>query len=175
MAGESDRLRWAVDTLGVDPADRVLEVGCGHGVAATLVCERLETGHLTAIDRSAKMIAAAENRNRAHIEAGRATFATSTFEDADLGEQRFERILAVHVAAFYRPPAPALPIARGLLAEGGRLGIFSQAPSWTHEEAGAFAETLARTLVGQGFAADPVVAELAKGPAAGVVGHLVAS
>src|ERR671935_177066 len=65
MAGKaSERFVWAVDTLEVRPADRLLEVGCGHGVAVSLVCERLTTGTITAIDRSPKMIEMATRRSR---------------------------------------------------------------------------------------------------------------
>jgi protein-L-isoaspartate O-methyltransferase len=58
------RLMRVVNSLGIRLTDHVLEIGCGHSVAATL-CERLDGGTYTAIDRSAKMIEAAKRRNSA--------------------------------------------------------------------------------------------------------------
>ena len=78
----SERFVWAVATLALHPADRVLEVGCGHGVAVSLVCERLTKGRITAIDRSAKMIEMAARRNREHVAGGRAVLKTVALEKA---------------------------------------------------------------------------------------------
>ena len=40
----SERLAWAADVVAPAPADRVLEVGCGHGVLLSLLAARLTTG-----------------------------------------------------------------------------------------------------------------------------------
>src|SRR5687767_6618099 len=98
----TERLQTIVDQLEIGPEDRILEIGCGHGVAATLVCERLEGGCLTAIDRSPKMIEAAARRNRAYVEAGKAEFLVRTLDDLDLGSRRFDKVFAVRVRAFHR-------------------------------------------------------------------------
>ena len=124
----SDRLRRIVDGLDIRPGDRVLEIGCGHGVAATFVCERLEHGRLTAIDRSPKMIAAARRRNAAHVAAGRAAFEVMQLEALELGARRFDVIFAVRVGLFHREPERAHQLARRWLAPDGAISASFDEP-----------------------------------------------
>src|SRR3954471_3615233 len=120
MAGKaSERFLWAVDTLEVRPADRLLEVGCGHGVAVSLVCERLTTGTITAIDRSPKMIEMVTRRNREHVDAGKSVLEATALEDANLGDLRFDKVFAFNVAPFWLQPEAALGAVRGPLARDG--------------------------------------------------------
>jgi ubiquinone/menaquinone biosynthesis C-methylase UbiE len=123
-----ERLRSVVDQLDIRPDDRVLEIGCGHGVAATMVCERLEGGHLTAIDRSPKMIEAAIRRNATYIDAGQAEFLVADLEDLDLGDRRFDKIFAVRVGLFHREPDRARSLAETWLAPRGALFAFFDPP-----------------------------------------------
>ena len=124
----SNRLERLVERLALQPGDRVLEIGCGHGVAATLVCERLDGGRYTAIDRSPKMIAAARRRNAEHAAAGRAEFLVMDLEALDLGERRVDVIFAARVGLFHREPARARACAEPWLAPGGRLVTEYDAP-----------------------------------------------
>ena len=124
----TERLRAIVEQLDLRPEDRVLEIGCGHGVAATLVCELLENGHLTAVDRSAKMIEAARRRNAAFVEAGRAEFLVAALEELELGQRRFDKIFAVRVGLFYREPERAHELAERWLAPGGAVSAVLDSP-----------------------------------------------
>ena len=124
----SERLRRIVEELDIQPDDRVFEIGCGHGVAADLICERLEGGRLMAIDRSGKMIGAAIRRNARHVEAGVADFVVASLEDVDLGERRFDKILAARVGLFQRETERATALASRWLAPDGRLYVFYDAP-----------------------------------------------
>jgi ubiquinone/menaquinone biosynthesis C-methylase UbiE len=164
----SNRLRWAVEVLDVAGDDRILEVGCGHGVAVSLVCERLCTGRITALDRSPKMIEMAERRNQAN--APKARFIATSLEEADLGDATYDKIFAVHVAALHKP-GEALDTVRRRLAPGGRVYLFSQAPGWrTSEQAGAFNAELVSVLEQAAFhIEETLVKDLGAGWAAAVV------
>lgn len=122
MTAASDRLRWVVDFLAVQPGDRLLEIGCGQGVAVTLVCERLVAGQIVAIDRSARMIQMSAARNSAHVEVGRASFHVTTLREADFGSKRFDKVFAVNVGVFFRSDAAdELALLRRHLAAGGAV------------------------------------------------------
>jgi ubiquinone/menaquinone biosynthesis C-methylase UbiE len=165
----SERFVWAVDTLALEPGDHVLEVGCGHGVAVSLVCERLTSGRITAIDRSLKMIAMAATRNREHVASGRAVLKTAALAHAELGDERFEKVFAFNVAPFWLQPKQALAIVRQHLAPGGAVYIFWDA---RHTKSGDLADRLSERLRLAEFSIDRVlVKDLRPVPAVCVIGQ----
>jgi ubiquinone/menaquinone biosynthesis C-methylase UbiE len=156
-AGASPRLEWAVERLDVAPDDHVLEVGCGHGVAISLICDRLDGGTITAIDRSPKMIEVATRRNRDCIAAGKADVRVASVEDAELGEARFDKALAVHVRAVWDRPE-ALDAVRRALKPKGTLYLVNQPPGRpSAEQTERFTDEVGGVLRRHGLSVERVV------------------
>ena len=170
----SERFVWAVDTLAPGPGDRVLEVGCGHGVAVSLVCERLTSGRVTAIDRSRKMIEMATRRNREHIAGGRAVLTTAALANADFGNDRFDKVFAFNVAPFWLQPTDALGIVRRHLAPDGAVYLFWDARHTRDGRARDLADQLSAKLRLAGFSVNRVlVKDLRPVPAVCVIAQPV--
>jgi cyclopropane fatty-acyl-phospholipid synthase-like methyltransferase len=125
----SDRIREFVEALPLRPGLRVLEIGCGPGVAARLVAERVAPGRVLAIDRSAKAVAQARAASAAEIAAGVMEVRQAAVEDFALepGEARFDLVFAMRVGALDgRHPeleARALERIGAALAPHGRVFI----------------------------------------------------
>ena len=150
----SERQAWAVEQLAVEPDGRLLEVGCGHGVAVSLVCERLQSGRIVGLDRSAKMVRAATARNALHVAAGRAALRQAEFPAGVHGPpERFDTVFALHVAAFWRRPEVLLPATARLLGPGGALWLFNQPPT----SASRWAQDTAAVLTLHGWSVDTTV------------------
>lgn len=148
----SDRIRWGVDVMDIGPSDRVLEIGCGHGVAVSLVCERLGDGWITGIDRSDKMVVAARARNARWIEEGTAEIVRAAFPNldlVDLGNRRFAKVFAIHVPLFRGDRDAALAALRRLLAPGGAVYLIGQ--PMRDEDAAPWARSTAEHLAAGGF------------------------
>ncbi len=146
-----ERVRWTVDLLGVQPAEHLLEIGCGPGHAVAMVCARLTRGTVTAIDRSATMVARARARNAACVVAGRAHIEWRALADqaAAPRRQRFLKIFAVNVNAFWTAPAPSLAALARLLQPAGVAHLVYEPP--TAVRLREVRHTLPRRLEENGF------------------------
>ncbi len=125
----SERLRQIVESMKIRAGDLVLEIGCGHGVAAAYICERLEDGHLVAIDRSRKMIDAAKRKNARAVAAGKASFHVADMYEFEPGTRKFDKVLAVRVGSFHRERAKAETIVKRWLAPRGKLFVVYDEPT----------------------------------------------
>jgi trans-aconitate methyltransferase len=97
----SPRLQAVVDALPLQPDSRVLEIGCGPGAAARTIADRLVTGHILAIDRSAAAIAQARAAAAEQIASGRMELRQVAAEDfvLDADEEPYDIVFAVRVGA----------------------------------------------------------------------------
>lgn len=161
-AGVPERLSWAVGVLDPDPGDRVLEIGCGRGVAAALIRARLTTGSVTGVDRSATAVEAARRRNADAVAAGTAVFHTVALEAADFADGSFDRILAVNVNLFWvRSPDRELAALRRWLAPDGVLCLCWEPPD--ARRAGELAGKVVPAAAAQGFTTEVRTAVTAEG------------
>jgi SAM-dependent methyltransferase len=123
----SARLTALVDALPLRPDARVLEVGCGPGAAARAVADRLTTGHVLAIDRSASAVEQAVSAAAARPPDGRLRFRHVAAEDLELepGERPYDLVFAFRVGALDgRHPelgAPVLSALRAVTTPDARL------------------------------------------------------
>ena len=116
----AERLVWMADIVDPAPNERVLEVGCGHGVLLALLAERAPCGLIVGIDRSPKMLAAAARRNRAAAERGLVRLHAAALSDVDLEPDSFDVVVSFNVRAFWTPPAPEWDVVARVLVPGGR-------------------------------------------------------
>lgn len=130
MTPLSPRLLAIVDALPLRPGLRVIEIGCGPGAAAREVAERIgPTGHILAVDRSAKAIDQLIQSAPELISSGRLATRIVAAEALELepGEKPYDVAFAVRVGAFdgRHPKAGAVALERlaKALIPGGKLLI----------------------------------------------------
>ncbi|TCK27136.1 class I SAM-dependent methyltransferase [Pseudonocardia endophytica] len=125
MAGRvvPDRVRGAVDVVAAGPDTRVLEIGCGPGAAASLICPALTgSGWMIAADRSETAVALTIERNTEHVASGRLDVRRG--ELADLDVPPVDVAFTLNVNLFWtRDPGPELAVLRRALAPVGVLHV----------------------------------------------------
>ena len=169
------RNRWVVSLLGVQPADQVLEIGFGPGVAIAELA-RAGAGHVYGADHSRVMLRQASRRNAAAIRAGRVTLVKAPVDQLPAAlDGPFDAILGVNSLGFWPAPAEQLAELRRRLSPGGRIAIASQprcpgATAGTSRSAADEVENLLRSAGFTGMRTEtlplspPVICVLAAAP-----------
>lgn len=123
------RNRWTVELLEVAPTDRVLELGCGPGIALETAAARLREGRVTGLDHSPTVLRQARRRNAGAIRAGRVELVHASYlELVEPGPLPgpFDAIYAVNSLQFADTPEALLRALRDRLRPGGTLAITVQ-------------------------------------------------
>jgi len=147
------RSRWAAGLLDIQAADRVIEFGCGPGVALAALASRATEGLVVGVDHSGVMIGQARRRNAAAVSQGRVRLIHAPAGHQRVTDGPFDAAIAVNTVGFWPEPAARLREISRLLRPGGRIALVSQPRCWGASAAtsAAAAGKLAGLLSEAGF------------------------
>jgi trans-aconitate methyltransferase len=162
------RIRWAVDLMDVQPHDQVLEIGCGPGAGAELICARLESGKLFAIDRSESGVDRTKRRNARHVESGRLTVRQIDLATLRVPVKRLTKVFAFNVNLFWvRSCEDEVALLHERLVPGGAVFLFYEANR--PELVPNIVEKTSSALAGAGFRVS--IVEQKAPPVIGIIGR----
>ena len=126
LTGEANR--WMVDCLQVGPHDRMLDVGCGPGLAVAAAA-RLSKGLVVGVDASETMVRLARRRNRAAIRQGRVEIRRADAARLPYPDCHFTRAGSLNSLQFWTSPQDGLVEMYRVLEPGGRVAVVLMARS----------------------------------------------
>jgi len=151
-ASNRRRSLWTVDRLGITPGDRVLEIGCGPGVALAAAAA-LGAGTVVGLDHSPVMLAHAARRNRRAIAEGQVTLSLGGLDDLPKLGGPFDAIFSVNVVQFVGDRAAFCRALAAALRPGG-LAATTYQPRHrrpTRADALAMSKEIAAHMAAAGF------------------------
>jgi ubiquinone/menaquinone biosynthesis C-methylase UbiE len=92
---------WTIDLIKLKPNDKVLELGCGAGLAIQLLQNQLTDGHVTGLDLSKTMVRSATIRNRKAIKSGRVEIRYGNGEEIPYPNRSFDKVFSIHSIYFW--------------------------------------------------------------------------
>lgn len=113
--------RLAIEALGPQPQDLVLELGFGPGAGVAALAKR--AAHIAGIESSPAMLRLAQRRNRRAVARGQVELVAGDFQSLPWPDASFHKVLAVNVAYFFAPSGAAVAEIRRVLKPGG-LAVF---------------------------------------------------
>lgn len=122
------RFYWALESMQLQPADNVLELGCGAGLLLSIICPVVSIGRVVGVDASAAMIAKATKRNEAWVNEGRLSLLHANTAGLKFQKNEFDKIAAFNLNIFFKADIESLNALKAGMKKNGDLYIFYQPP-----------------------------------------------
>jgi ubiquinone/menaquinone biosynthesis C-methylase UbiE len=113
----------AIAALDIQPGNRVLDVGTGHGRSLAELARQVGKGYVTGADPSALMIKKAGHRNHKLVRSGRVDLIQADASHLPFDHARFDRVLCVHVVYFWEDRDAALREIARVMKPGAKLAL----------------------------------------------------
>jgi ubiquinone/menaquinone biosynthesis C-methylase UbiE len=94
----------ALAALAVNPADRILEIGFGHGRTLQKLVAAAPSGFVAGLDHSSEMYEMARRRCAPLLETGRLELHLGDSQAIPYPDAHFDKVLAVHTLYFWDNP-----------------------------------------------------------------------
>ena len=114
---------WTIARMNVEPADCVLDIGCGGGMAVKLLSRITTEGVVAGIDYSLEMVRQAARRNARALKGGRVDIRLGDVLALPWPDASFDQVCGIETLYFWPDALAGLREARRVLKPGGRITI----------------------------------------------------
>ncbi|MFE2882417.1 class I SAM-dependent methyltransferase [Streptomyces graminifolii] len=114
---------WTIEHMDVRGRHRVLDVGCGGGMAVKLLSRRAAQGFVAGVDYSMAMVEQAVRRNLPAIARGRAEVRHGDCSQLPYEDASFDQVCAIETFYFWPDPLGGLAEAYRVLKPGGQVAV----------------------------------------------------
>jgi SAM-dependent methyltransferase len=128
VSSTPQRIKWAVECLDVNGTRRIIEFGCGNGLAISSLLRAGHRGTVDGIDRSSAAIDRATRENANSILRGTVQLIHGDFIQLRPAKT-YDHAFAVNVNDFWTRPANAFAAASEWVSPRGQLLLVYEAPS----------------------------------------------
>lgn len=121
-----ERISWAVELLGVQPRDCVLEIGFGPGIGIRMLGELATDGMVYGVDHSALMLEQASRKNRERVKQSRVKLMVASASRLPRFDRLLDKVLDINSFQFWDDQLAALTSIRQQLRPGSVIAIAHQ-------------------------------------------------
>jgi ubiquinone/menaquinone biosynthesis C-methylase UbiE len=114
---------WVIDLMNVQASDRVLDVGCGGGMAVRLLARRATSGFVAGMDYSEEMVRQATRRNAEAVRRGQVEIKAGDVLALPYADASFDKVCGIETFYFWPDPMAGLREVRRVLKPGGQITI----------------------------------------------------